>query len=181
MFQYRHTYHTDTDGKIIISAVDLISKIPSLEPILRADFIKINASTNFGGREQQESFIIRQSSDLFQALLEQQHLRREKPADLVTEIVFSDQGDFIPNEVLDAGERKGNIEVTIKNRGEGPGIDVQLHLSSDNLNIQFAKTRVLGKIDPRGQRIVNVPNYNKPPSNQWYREYLGRNKGKARI
>lgn len=157
LFSYRDTYRTNSDGEFTISTDKLIDNIPNLEPILRADSIRINASINFDRREQQESFIIGRSSYSFQAFLKQQHLRREKPADLVTEVAFSDQGDFIPNKVLDAGERKGNIEVTIKNRGEGPGIDVQLHLSSDNPDIQFAKTQVLGKIDPRGQRTVNVP------------------------
>ena len=39
----------------------------------------------------------------------------------------------------------------------GPGIDVQLHISSDNPHIQFAKTRTLGKIESKGQRTVNIP------------------------
>ncbi len=157
LFGYRDTYRTNSDGEFTIPSDKLIDNILNLEPLLRADSIRIDASTNFDGREQQESFIIGRSSDSFQAFLEQQRLRREKPADLVTEVAFSDQGDFIPNKILDAGERKGNIEVNIKNRGEGPGIDVQLHISSDNPHIQFAKTRTLGKIESKDQRTVNIP------------------------
>ena len=156
-FRYRDTYRANSTGEFTISTDKLIDNIPNLEPLLRADSIRINASTNFDGREQQESFTIGRSSNSFQAFLEQQRLRREKPADLVTEVVFSDEDDFIPNNALDAGEQKGNLAVTIKNRGEGPGIDVQLHISSDNPHIQFAKTRILGKIESKGQRTVNIP------------------------
>lgn len=157
LFSYRDTYRTNSDGEFTIPSNKLINNISNLEPLLRANSIRIDASTNFDGREQQESFTIGRSSDSFQVFLEQQRLRREKPADLVTEIAFSDEGDFIPNNALDAGERKGNIEVNIKNRGEGPGIDVQLYISSDNPYIQFAKTRTLGKIESKGSRTVKIP------------------------
>ena len=120
-FRYRDTYRANSTGEFTISTDKLIDNIPNLEPLLRADSIRINASTNFDGREQQESFTIGRSSNSFQAFLEQQRLRREKPADLVTEVAFSDENDFIPNNALDAGEQKGNLVVTIKNRGEGPG------------------------------------------------------------
>jgi len=49
------------------------------------------------------------------------------------------------------------LVVAIKNRGEGPRIDVQLHLSADNPDIQFVKIQTLGKIESKGQRTVNVP------------------------
>ena len=118
--------------------------------------------TTVDGQEQQDSFTITRFRDgqrdpLFALFREQAALRREKPADLVTEVTFSDAADFIPNNILDAGERQGKLEITIKNEGPGPGIDVQLHLGSDNPDIQFSKTRTLGRIAPNGEQTVIVP------------------------
>ncbi len=158
MLKYRDTYHTNAAGKLTIPALRLIDKISHLEPVLRAHSIKIDAITTVDGEEQQASITVHRSRvTQFAIFRKEAELRQEKPADLVTEVAFSDQGDFIPNKVLDAGEQRGNLAVTIKNRGEGPGIDVQLHLSSDNPHIQFTKTRTLGKIEPKGQRTVNIP------------------------
>lgn len=163
LFQYRETYHTNADGKITIPAIKLIDKIPNLEPVLRAKSIKVETSTNFEGREQQDSFITipqfreGRRDPLFALFRDQAALRREKPADLATQLTFSDVGDFIPNNILDAGERQGKLKITIGNKGQGPGIDVQLHLSSDNPDILFSKTRALGKIEPNDEKTVVVP------------------------
>lgn len=164
LFQYRYqdTYHTDSDGRFIIPATELIDKIPNLEPVLSANSIKIDTSTIVGRQKQQDSFTISrfregQRDPLFALFRQQAALRQEKPADLVTSLTFSDLGDLIPNNALDAGEHKGKLQITVKNKGQGPGIDVQLHLSSDNPDIQFSKTRVLGKIEPNGEKTVVVP------------------------
>lgn len=163
-FQYRYqdTYHTDSNGRFAIPGGELIGKIPNLEPALRTNSIKINASTTVDGQKQQDSFTIARFREgrrdpLFALFRDQAALRREKPADLVTEVTFSDTDDFIPNNILDAGEGQGKLEITIKNKGQGPGIDVQLNLSSDNPDIQFSKTRTLGRIAPNGEQTVIVP------------------------
>ena len=161
-FRYRNIYHTTSSGNLTIPAIELTSKISNLEPVLRANSIQIETSTNFDGQTQNESFAISQLQDgqrdpLFAVFREQALLRRKDPADLITYIAFSDQGDFIPNSTLDAGERKGMLKITVKNIGKGPGIDVQLELSSDNPDIQFIKTQVLGEIKPDDERTVVVP------------------------
>ena len=160
--QYRGIYRTDSNGRFIIPVTELIDKIPNLEPALRTNSIKIDTSTTVDGQEQQDSVTISRFRDgqrdpLFAIFREQAELRREKPADLVTQLTFSDEGDFIPNNILDAGERQGKLEITIKNKGQGPGIDVQLHLNSDNPDIQLSKTQTLGKIEPNGEKTVVVP------------------------
>lgn len=160
--QYRDTYHTDSNGRFTIPATGLIDKIPNLEPVLRTSSIKIGASATIEGQKQQDSFTIPRFRDgqrdpMFAIFREQAALRREKPADLVTRLAFSDTDDFIPNNILDAGERKGKLKITIGNKGQGPGIDVQLHLSSDNPDILFSKIRALGKIESNGEKTVVVP------------------------
>ena len=162
LFGYQDTYYTNSAGEITIPAIGLIGKIPNLEPVLYADSIKIDASTTVDGQKQQASFTLarlrdRQRDPLFAIFREQAELRREKPADLVTEVAFSDEDDFLPNNTLDAGEQKGKLTVTIKNKGKGPGIDVKLHLSLENPDIQFNGTRALGDIEPNGERTVVVP------------------------
>ena len=161
-YRYQDTYHTDSDGRFIIPAAELIDKIPNLEPALSTNSIKINASATVDGQEQQAFFTIarlrnRRRDPLFAIFREQAALRREKPANLLTEVAFSDEGDFIPNNTLDAGERQGKLKITIKNKGQGPGIDVQLHFSSDNPDIQLSKTQRLGKIEPNSEKTVVVP------------------------
>ena len=84
--------------------------------------------------------------------------RRQLPSGLITEIAFSDKDDFTPNNTLDAGERKGELEIIVKNEGEGPGIDVELHLSSDNSDIQLETHRQpLGEIKPKDEKTVVIP------------------------
>ena len=161
-YHYQGAYHTDSNGRFIIPATELIDKIPNLEPALRTNSIKIDTSTTVDGQEQQDSVTIsrfrnRRRDPLFALFREEAELRRAKPADLVTQLAFSDEGDFIPNNILDAGERQGKLEITIKNRGQGPGVDVQLHLSSDNPDIQFSKTQTLGQIEPSDEKTVVVP------------------------
>ena len=161
-YHYQGAYHTDSNGRFIIPATELIDKIPNLEPALRTNSIKIDTSTTVDGQEQQDSVTIsrfrnRRRDPLFALFCEEAELRRAKPADLVTQLVFSDEGDFIPNNILDAGERQGKLEITVKNRGQGPGIDVQLHLNSDNPDIQFSKTQTLGRIAPNSEKAVVVP------------------------
>ena len=161
LFRYQGTYHTDSNGRFIIPAAELIDKIPNLEPVLHTNSIKIDASATVDGQEQQASFTIarlrnRRRDPLFAIFREQAALRREKPANLLTEVAFSDEGDFIPNNTLDAGERQGKLKITIKNKGQGPGIDVQLHFSSDNPDIQLSKTQRLGKIEPNSEKTVVV-------------------------
>ena len=161
-YHYQGAYHTDSNGRFIIPATELIDKIPNLEPALRTNSIKIDTSTTVDGQEQQDSVTIsrfrnRRRDPLFALFREEAELRRAKPADLVTQLAFSDEGDFILNNILDAGERQGKLEITIKNRGQGPGVDVQLHLSSDNPDIQFSKTQTLGQIEPSDEKTVVVP------------------------
>ena len=159
-FQYKNTYHTNTAGKFAIPASDLIGKISNLAPVLDDKRIEVEASTKVDGQRQFETFMItsRTSGPLFQAFYkEADHRRTALPADLLTEIDFSDEGDFIPNNILDAGERNGKLQITINNKGQGPGFGVQLHLSTDHPGVQLAEqTRTLGNIEPNGKKTVVV-------------------------
>ena len=58
LFRYQGTYHTDSYGRFIIPATELIDKIPNLEPALRTNSIKIDTSTTVDGQEQQDSVTI---------------------------------------------------------------------------------------------------------------------------
>ena len=159
-FGYQQTYRTNSAGELTIPTRDLISKIPGqkLDPILRTNLIQINASANVDGRTFEQSFSMGQSTAPFRALYREADMRRQLPAGLITEVAFSDKGDFIPNNVLDAGERDGKLEITVKNGGEGPGIDVELHLSSDNSDIQLGRyTQALKEIRPKSEKTVVVP------------------------
>lgn len=160
-FQYKNMYHTNAAGRFAIPASDLIGKISNLDPVLDDKRIEVEASTKVDGQRQFETFMItsRTSGPLFQALYDEAELRRTAlPADLITEIAFSDAGDFIPNNILDAGERNGKLQITVNNKGQGPGFGVQLHLSTDHPGVQIAEqTRTLGNIEPNGKKTVVVP------------------------
>ena len=160
-FQYKNTYHTNASGRFTIPASDLIGKISNLDPVLDDKRIEVEASTKVDGQRQHETFMItsRTSGPLFQALYKEADDRRKAlPADLLTEIAFSDAGDFIPNNILDAGERNGKLQLTVSNKGQGPGFSVQLHLSTDHPGVQLAEqTRTLGNIEPNGEKTVVVP------------------------
>lgn len=160
-FQYQNTYHTNADGKFTISASDLIGKISNLDPLLNDKYLEVVASAKVDGSRQSETFMIssRASGPLFQALYDEADYRRKAlPANLLTETAFSDAGDFIPNNTLDAGERNGRLQITVNNKGQGPGFGVQLHLSTDHPGVQLAEqTRVLGNIEPNGKEIIVVP------------------------
>ena len=160
-FQYQSTYHTNADGKFTIPASDLIGKISNLDPVLDDKWIKVEASAKVDEQRQFETFMItsRTSGPLFQALYDEAELLHTAlPANLLTEIAFSDAGDLIPNNILDAGERNGKLQITVNNKGQGPGFYVQLHLSTDHPGVQLAEqTRALGNIEPNGKETVVVP------------------------
>ena len=165
-YQYQNTYHTNADGKFTISASDLIGKISNLDPLLNDKYLEVVASVKVDDSRQSETFMIssRASGPLFQALYnEADHRRTALPADLITETVFSDAGAFIPNNILDAGERNGELQITVNNKGQGPGFGVQLHLSTDHPGVQLAQTRTdsfqiqLGNIEPNGKETVVIP------------------------
>ena len=163
-FQYKNTYHTNAAGRFTIPASDLIDKISNisnLDPVLDDKRIEVEASAKVDGQRQFETFMItsRTSGSLFQALYDEAELRRTAlPPDLLTEIAFSDVGAFIPNNILDAGERNGELQITVNNKGRGPGFYVQLHLSTDHPGVQLAEqTRALGNIEPNGKETVVVP------------------------
>ena len=160
-FQYQSTYHTNAVGRFAIPASDLIGNISNLDPVLDDKRIEVEASTEVDGRRQFKTFMItpRTSGSLFQALYkEADHRRKALPAELLTETAFSDAGDFIPNNILDAGERNGTLQITVNNKGQGPGFGVQLHLSTDHPGVQLAEqTRTLGNIEPNGKKTVVVP------------------------
>ena len=160
-FQYKNTYRTNAAGKFAIPASDLIGRISNLDPVLDDKRIEVEAATKVDGQRQFETFMItsRTSGPLFQALYDEADLRRKAlPADLLTEIAFSDAGDFIPNNILDAGEQNGKLQITVNNKGQGPGFGVQLHLSTDHPGVQLAEqTRTLGNIKPNGKKTVVVP------------------------
>lgn len=167
-FQYQSTYHTNAAGEFAIPASDLMGKISNLDPVLDDKRIEVEASTKVDKQRQFETFMItpRTSGPLFQVFYkeadhrrkEADHRRKALPADLLTEVAFSDTGDFIPNNILDAGERNGELKITVNNKGQGPGFGVQLHLSTDYPGVQLAEQiRALGNIEPNGKETVVVP------------------------
>ena len=160
-FQYKNTYHTNAAGKFAIPASDLIGKISNLDPVLDDKRIEVEASAKVDGQRQFATFMItpRTSDPLFQVFHKEADFRRKAlPPDLLTETAFSDAGDLIPNNILDAGERKGKLQITVNNMGQGPGFGVQLHLSTDHPGVQLAEqTRTLGNIEPNGKKTVVVP------------------------
>ena len=160
-FQYKNTYHTNAYGRFTIPASDLIGKISNLDPVLDDKRIEVEASTKVDGQRQFVTFMItpRTSDPLFQVFHKEADFRRKAlPPDLLTETIFSDAGDLIPNNILDAGERKGKLQITVNNKGQGPGFGVQLHLRTDHPGVQLAEqTRILGNIEPNGKKTVVVP------------------------
>ena len=160
-FQYQSTYYTNADGKFTIPVSDLIGNISNLDPVLDDKWIEVKASFKVDGQRQFETFMItsRTSRLLFQALYDEaEHRRRALPADLLTETAFSDSVDFIPNSILDAGERNGKLQITVNNKGQGPGFGVQLHISTDHPGVQLAKQAwTLGNIEPNANKTVVVP------------------------
>lgn len=160
-FQYQSTYHTNVAGKFTIPVSDLIGKISNLDPLLNDKYLEVVASAKVDGSRQSETFMIssRASGPLFQALHDEaEHRRTALPANLLTETAFSDAGALIPNNILDAGEQNGRLQITVNNKGQGPGFYVQLHLSTDHPGVQLAEqTRALGNIEPNGKKTVVVP------------------------
>ena len=157
-FQYQGSYRTNTAGKLIIPAPELIGRISSLDPILRTSSIKVDASTNLEGQSHQKSLTMARSSGPFRALYnEANRLRQTPPADLITTVAFSDADALVPNDVLDAGE-SGKLHITVNNQGQGPGFDVRLHLSADHPGVQLASnTKALGTIQPNRKTTASVP------------------------
>lgn len=160
-FQYQSTYYTRLNGEFTIPASDLIGKISNLDPVLNGKYLEVVASAKVDGSRRSETFMIssRASGPLFQALHDEaEHRRTALPANLLIEVAFSDADDHIPNNILDAGEQNGKLQITVNNKGQGPGFYVQLHLSTDHPGVQLAEqTRALGNIGPNGKKTVVVP------------------------
>ena len=160
-FQYQSTYETNADGNITISARELSGQISNLDPVLDDKRIEVVASVKVDGQRQFETFLVNSwtSGTLFQALSDEADNRRKAlPADLHTQVAFSDSGDFIPNNILDAGERNGKLQVTVNNNGQGPGFAVKLHLSTDHPGVQLQEqAKTLGNIEPNSKKTVVIP------------------------
>ena len=160
-FQYQGSYRTNADGKLLIPADDFISRISSLDPILRTSSIKVDASTSFRGQKTQKSFTMARSSGPFRTLYNEakrlDKLHQTPPADLITTVAFSDADALVPNDALDAGE-SGKLHITVTNQGQGSGFDVQLHLSADHSSVQLAaNTKALGTVQPNRKATAIVP------------------------
>lgn len=159
--QYQSTYYTNADGKFTIPASDLIGEISNLDPLLNDKYLEVVASAKVDGSRQSKTLMIsaRTSGPLFQAFYDAaDHRRTAPPANLLTETAFSDAGALIPNNILDAGERNGRLQITVNNKGQGPGFGVQLHLSTDHPGVQLAEqTWTLGNIGPNGKKTVVAP------------------------
>ncbi|MBC8234500.1 hypothetical protein H8E77_33540, partial [bacterium] len=78
------------------------------------------------------------------------------PAELVTNVTFSDETAFIPNRSLDATER-GQLTVTVRNNGEGMGFDVKLKVNSDNPDVTVEEAKSLGNLAPNEEKTVTIP------------------------
>ena len=165
-FQWQKSYSTNAAGVVKVPLSELtsaVSNIPNPEDVFEMtllDSIAVNVSTEIDGKTLRESTTL-SSFDTLQAFRdaarqEQRH-RQEAPADLVTEVAFSDETDFIPNQALDAGERAGKLEVTVRNQGRGLGFGVMLSLQSDNSDVKFDTTKSLGDIPFNEEKTVTFP------------------------
>jgi hypothetical protein len=146
-FQCRKSYFTNENGVVQIPISEfvtaIVSNIPNLGDVLKigmskGDTITVDFSTEIDGKTLKESGTISfvDSLQAFRdAAQQEQRHRQEAPADLVTEVAFSDETDFILNQALDAGEQSGKLKVTVRNQGKGIGFDVQLQLQSDNPDV----------------------------------------------
>ena len=175
---------TDDDGVARIPLSELATKavenISDLQSVPNLDQVQYEVSTEVDGKTLTDS-MFSDAGIFHEVVQEQRYLRQQLPADLATEVAFSDDDDFIPNNALDAGERNGKLQITVRNTGKGKGIDVQLHLQSDtasvkiaqtrssegmgaivgdalaSANINIAQTRSLGDIEPNAERTVTLP------------------------
>lgn len=97
------------------------------------------------------------ASKAFNAYVTAEIERQARPAQLVAEVRFDDSRALLPNGRLDAGET-GDLVVTVKNRGAGPGYDVTLGISTSRPEIGVSSAHaVLGRIPPGESREVRVP------------------------
>jgi len=162
-FQWQKSYSTNAAGVVKVPLSELtsaVSSIPNPEDVLYRASIDVNVSTEIDGKALKESATL-SSMDVLQAFRdaarqEQRH-RQEAPADLVTEIAFSDETDFIPNQALDAGERSGKLKVTVRNQGRGLGFGVTLSLQADNPDVKLDTAKSLGDIAFNEENSVTFP------------------------
>jgi hypothetical protein len=162
-FHWQKSYFTNETGIVKVPLSELtsaVSSVPDPANVLNMDSISVDVSTEIDGKILNESATL-SSLAILQAFRdaarqEQRH-RQEAPADLVTEVVFSDEADFIPNQSLDAGERTGKLKVTVCNQGRGLGFGVTLQLQSDNPAVKLDTTKSLGDIAFNEEKTVTFP------------------------
>jgi len=87
--------------------------------------------------------------------LEQARLRRELPAELVTNVTFSDKDALFPNQALNASER-AKLTVTVRNNGKGIGFNVKLKVNSDNPYVTVEEAKSLGDLAPGEEGTITI-------------------------
>ena len=161
--QWQKSYSTNAAGVVKVPLSELtsaVSSIPDPADVLNMNSIAVNVSTEIDGKTLNKSTTLSSMSALQafrDAARQEQRHRQEAPADLSTEVVFSDETDFIPNQALDAGEQSGNLKVTVRNKGRGLGFGVTLQLQSNNTDVKLDTTKSLGDIPFNEEKTVTFP------------------------
>jgi len=86
-----------------------------------------------------------------------ERFRRESPCELTTTLAFSDEYAVLPNNAIDAGERRGTLTLTVSNSGTGIGFDVKFAISCDNPDVTIVTIESLGDIEPNEKNTITLP------------------------
>lgn len=87
-----------------------------------------------------------------------QRMKREAPCSLASTVTFSDDSAVLPNNALDAGERRGELKLTVINSGQGIGFEVKFVVSCDDDAVMFEPSRMLGDIEPNAEKTMRQLN-----------------------
>ena len=116
--QFQHPelkYKTDSDGILAITAKDISDKIQNLNSVLDTTHIKIHTSVDVDRKTYQDTFLMEQSSSLFQVFKDAQGFSVLKTQSVpheagVLSVSFSADGEY-----LASGSEDGNIYIWKRN------------------------------------------------------------------
>jgi uncharacterized membrane protein len=98
-------------------------------------------------------------SEEFKSFVANTKIEKAQPCALTLEDPmphFSDIQSLIPNNMLDACEQS-EIDLIIKNNGQGTAFDTNLEITSDNHAIAFEKSYKVGDIPPGEKKEIKIP------------------------
>jgi len=78
------------------------------------------------------------------------------PSELSVTANYSDEGSFLPNKTIDAGE-EGFITLSLTNKGKGTAYNVVVLIDSNYKNIEFTKETLIGDILPGELKTIDIP------------------------